>query len=94
MYLRRENTQTHLCARVTSFLFDKFSLSYEDFLFLFSAPHFTMATFLLILALLLPPPPVPPPPCHRWLGMVKASTLIPTVFEGMALNCFLSELYL
>lgn len=59
--------------------------------------HFEATAFLLMLALLLPPPAPatpPPPPCQRWLGMVKASTLMPMVLEGMVLNCFLSELYL
>lgn len=60
----------------------------------FDVPHLETTAFLVMLALLLPPPPPPPPPCQRWLGMVKASTLMPMVLEGMALNCFLSELYL
>lgn len=32
--------------------------------------------------------------CHRWLWMVRASTLTDTVLAGMTVNCFRSELYL
>lgn len=31
---------------------------------------------------------------QRWLGMVKASTLMDMVLDGMAVNCLRSELYL
>lgn len=32
--------------------------------------------------------------CHKWLWMVRASTLTDMVLAGITLNCFLSELYL
>lgn len=32
--------------------------------------------------------------CHRCAGMVKASTLIDKVLDGMVVNCLRSELYL
>lgn len=32
--------------------------------------------------------------CHRWAGIVKASTLMLRVRDGSTLNCLRSELYL
>lgn len=32
--------------------------------------------------------------CHSWPGMVKASTLMDMVLDGMTVNCLRSELYL